>query len=386
MRPMRTAGFAAILLCSILGAGCGDVFRPIGFPIGTNPGGDPQARRHALILSQGAPGQAGAVTFANVSGDTNVGNRVVGVEPVHAGFNPGASRTFIANRGDDTLHIMVTDLLTFPVTQLTLPAGSAPAFVLAATPSEVYVAFSGLDTVGVIGPTDILLRQIPVGNTPVALAVNGDGSKLYCVNRGGNTVTVIRTGDFEIQTTIPVGDTPVWVVGNPAGTFLYVLNRGSSTVSVISTATDTVTATLPVGAAPNTIHFDRRLLRLYVPNTGGNTVHIFKADVDTPVLLAEVTVGAAPTAVAPLEDGLRAYVANSGSNNVSVLSTTSNTVLRTIAVGAGPAWIAASADATKVFTANRDANTISIIRTSDETVGGTLQSGSPQPFFILVTP
>ncbi|MEV6183330.1 YncE family protein, partial [Streptomyces sp. NPDC052015] len=50
--------------------------------------------------------------------------------------------------------------------------------------------------------------------------------------------------------TIPVGDSPVRVAITPDGSHAYVTNSASDDVSVIDTATNTVTTTIPVGDSP----------------------------------------------------------------------------------------------------------------------------------------
>jgi len=55
---------------------------------------------------------------------------------------------------------------------------------------------------------------------------------------------------FAAGASIPVGDTPLGIALTPDGTRAYVANRGSDTVSVIDTVTDTVIARIPTGPVP----------------------------------------------------------------------------------------------------------------------------------------
>jgi YVTN family beta-propeller protein len=235
--------------------------------------------------------------------------------------------------------------------------------------------------------------------TPVALLETADGKKLYVVNQGDGTVSVIDTVARTVSKTINLGhSSPVRAAISPEGAALFVLNQGDSTVSVISTTDDTIQGNaLPVGATPTFIEFDRRLKRFYVTNGGDNTVSVYKADVTPPVLLATIPVGIAPVSITALSDGSRAYVANSGctdvvalqgcsANTVSVIDLTSLRVSKTITVGNTPLWVESAPDGSKVFVANRDSNTISDIRTLDDTVVVTLPAAAPAPVFIAVTP
>ncbi len=389
------AGSLAALVLAL--AACGDIFRPIVNPI-TPPGGDPQAFRLALVVNEG--GTPGTTTQINVSGDTNAGNFVMGQAPVHATF-AGVSGAFVANRDSDTVSAYVPSQQASQVRTVTLPAGSKPVFVHTTETSTngnclsganaraacLYVANSGSNKVGVIDSVQLVLRdEVVVGNSPVALVETPDVKKLYALNKGSGSISVITTSDMQANTTIAVGASPVWAVMRPDGARLFVVNQGSSTVSVIDTASDTVINTLNTGASPTHAFYDDRLKRLWVVNTGAGTVSVFGTDVEPNPLLAEIPVGAAPRAVVALADGSRAYVANSGAGTVSVVDQVSLKATKTIAVGSAPVWVAASPDSTKVFVANRDSNSVSDIRTSDDTVVRTIDTGSPNPVFITVSP
>jgi YVTN family beta-propeller protein len=63
----------------------------------------------------------------------------------------------------------------------------------------------------------------------------------YIANSGSDSVSVIDTAtNTVVGPPIPVGSTPIGVAVNPAGTRVYVANSGSNSVSVIDTATNTV--------------------------------------------------------------------------------------------------------------------------------------------------
>ncbi|MCI0353712.1 MAG: YncE family protein [Acidobacteria bacterium] len=416
MKLQRTAGIASLLFLSLAWTSCGEVFRPVARPT-FPPGGDPGALDHAIILSDNGL-LTGSTYHIDVSGDTNTVVQQVGIGPVHAGLLPNQGRVYIANRGSDTLTSYPPFTPGAATRTLSLPPGSLPVFVHTTEASNMYVANSGSNRVGVVSvASDVLVAEIPVGATPVALAQTQGGDKLYSINRGSGDVTVIATVDRSIIKTITGLATPVWAVLSSDGARLYVLNQGDSTVTVMETVTDTVlnTVTLPGGSAPTFMVFDPRLLRVYVANTGGNSVSIINADRNSPNFLNVTTVpldvnlpvgvdsGLAPVSITPLADGSRAYVANRDSNHVSVINTLSNTVTKTINVGTTPLSIGSAPNSSRVYVANSGSNNTSIIRTSDDTVLLNLQapksdfncvdptSGPPtcarqSPQFIIVTP
>ncbi|MFI5087087.1 MAG: YncE family protein [Terriglobales bacterium] len=385
------AGIAAALAWVLL-SGCGDTYRPVANPV-PKPGGDPQATRVAVVISNnnGSPGMASTI---DVSGDTNIGNFVVGRSPSHAAFLPFSSQVLVANKNDDSLSFFTPLSQGSTVTIVTLPAGSAPVYLASTQSGFMYVADSGTNSVGVV-TNAALQSSIPVGRTPVALLQTTDTTVLYSVNKRDGTVSAISTLNNSVAATIPVGSSPVAAAINSDGKTLYVVNQGSGTVSAIDTASNSVVATVASGASPNSLIFDSSRRRLYVANTGSNTISVFDADTGL-TLIQTVAVGAGPASIAALRDGTRVYVANAGCTDavnlagcsgttVSVIDTVSLAIRKTITVGSTPVSLAADAASTKVVVANRDSNTITSIRTSDDTVINTNASGSPQPTFVTIS-
>src|SRR5258708_32507651 len=73
----------------------------------------------------------------------------------------------------------------------------------------------------------------------------------YITNLGSNTVSVIATAtNTVVGLPIPVGLSPLGVAVTPDPSKVYVTNHGSSTGSVIDPASNSVSATIPRGASP----------------------------------------------------------------------------------------------------------------------------------------
>jgi YVTN family beta-propeller protein len=80
-----------------------------------------------------------------------------------------------------------------------------------------------------------VIATIPVGQGPLAIAVNPTNGLVYVANFDLNTVSVIDPSTNTVVDTIPVGQGPAGVAFNPTNGLVYVANFGSNTVSVIST-------------------------------------------------------------------------------------------------------------------------------------------------------
>ena len=390
-----------IAFYSLLTIGCGDTFRPIAIPI-VQQGGQPQANRQAIVLSDPGPGTSGSATHINVSGNTNVGQVTLEVDPVHAALVNGGGIIVVVNKGSENLNFYTTFSPTTatPPALISLNAGSVPVYIFSNVVGSIFVAESGSNKVGVVnlGSPTGLTAEIPVGTAPVALNGSPDGTRLYVANSGDNTVSVVDTGTnalvpstAALPNPIVVGGTPSFLVVSPDGTRLYSINKSGNSVSIIDTSNDSVT-NVAVGSAPNDAVFDRVNRRVWVTNSTGTTVSAINADTlsanfgaVTNIDLTSACGAPLPTSITVLADGSRAYVADSGCGKVSVINTLSNTVSSNIVVGATPLFIASSPDSSKVYVANNGSNTVSIIQPSNDTVSGTIAVPA-KPVFVFVTP
>jgi YVTN family beta-propeller protein len=116
------------------------------------------------------------------------------------------------------------------------PAAAAPFAYVANYNSGGSGTVSVIDTA-----TNMVVATVPVGSTPIAVAVTPDGKHAYVVNQGSSPgVSVIDTASNTVVATISAGSGPTGVAVTPDGKHAYVANTGSNNVLVINTATNTV--------------------------------------------------------------------------------------------------------------------------------------------------
>src|SRR2546421_7026484 len=146
----------------------------------------------------------------------------------------------------------------------------------------------------------------------------------YISNDDG-TVSVVDIETNTLATTIPVGRSPVGVAVNAGGIRAYVTNSDDNTGSVINTITRTVTKTIDVGIGTEGVAVSPSGKRIYVTNYGSDSVSVIKVRKGGHAnsnLAATIPVGALPLGVVVSPDGSLVYVANNGvSNSISVIST-----------------------------------------------------------------
>jgi cation/acetate symporter len=223
---------------------------------------------------------------------------------------------------------------------------------------------------------------IPVGKSPVFVAVSPNGRHAYIANRSAQIVTVVDTAVNQVTATIPIAaGPPQFLAFAPDGRTLYVSvfndQRTIHAIDVLDTATNVVVATIPQPARPYLAAVTRDGKRLYIPNH--DTASLSVISTDTNSVIAEVKVAPNPHWVAFSRDGTRAYTANHESNVVSVIDTTTLEVLATTPVGASPHSIAVHPNLPLVANVNYDGDTMSVIDTTNDKVVATIPVGhNPQ--------
>lgn len=401
----------ALVVGGLLWGGCGETYRPIANPVPL-PGGNPQATHYALVVNsndgqpQPSPNAVGpSVTQIDVSGDTNLANLTVGLNPVFATMNSGFSVGYVVNEGDNTLSAFTPSsgasatMVTIPLL-MTNSESNAGASYVALSSLYGFVVETSLNRVAIVSNSLFQVSAfVPVGANPVAAACTSDGRKAYVSNQASNTVSVVSTKDYTNTSTIAVGSLPGAMAISADNNYVFVANAGDGTMSVINTTSDTVTQTVSVGADPSQIIFDSSLSRVYVLNTGGNSVSIFDASTYPLTLLQTVNTSATPVSLAVLDNGTKFYVLFQGTPGFvevydaqgfykRTTTTVGNNTLPTGRPAVNQVLLAAAPGSTKVYAVNYygdSVNTIgstSIIRTLDDTVVLNMASPVPNPIFV----
>jgi hypothetical protein len=109
MSVRRVGWVAAVALATLLELSCGEVYRPVVIPTTTTPPNP--ANFHAVFgINANAPFNPGTALQIDVSGDSNIGEANMGVNPTHAAILPNNSRVFVASAG--TLFPGASDVVT----------------------------------------------------------------------------------------------------------------------------------------------------------------------------------------------------------------------------------------------------------------------------------
>jgi YVTN family beta-propeller protein len=308
--------------------------------------------------------------------------------------------------------------------ELDVLTGSPDAFKL-----DVPVDPTPVTVVGVSGATRIyaITQGIPYLTSNVILGNGAVDGGVAC-NIAPHSITTpgiadgIETGTYTVSSHIPVGVCPDYAIGSPDTRRVFVLNRGSDTISVINSqfntldscvcpptgcvnqngqtytchptlplSTTAVTATgiqppngtagLPTLAGPVYAEFNPATEQLIVSNYDGNTINIIDVSLDeygndsaTFGTTYTVNVGNNPASVTALADGSRAYVANQTDGTVSIVDLASHTVETTLPVTGNPRTVSSTQNSLfgKVYVVSPNSPFVTIIRTDQDIIDTTV--------------
>jgi len=176
-----------------------------------------------------------------------------------------------------------TPLTGYEVTLGILAISGSMLYIPVGTPSSPFFVLA----VTIAGPTPVIEAAIPVGNTPIGIAVTPDGTTAYVANGGDNTLTPINLATNSPGLAIFAGLFPRTVAITPDGTQAYVTDAASS-LAIISTATNTFTGSIPLpGFIPQDLVITADGKMAYVSVTGA-TNGILAIDLVTQTVVATI--------------------------------------------------------------------------------------------------
>jgi len=292
-----------------------------------------------------------------------------------------------------------TNPLTMNYSDMDVLTGNPPALIynvpLAPTPIMLAAAGSGSGRYFAISQgSNPDTANLKPGNVTSAVACNLSPSTVG-VN---GTVTGIEISNYSPDPPIIVGQCPVYALGNTDASRLFVLNRGSDTISVINTLDNKLdencpatnqdgqkincpangTLQLPTGSGPVYAEFNIATNQLVVANYDGGTISVIDASMDefgndSPTFGTTFTipVGKNPASVTVLYDGSRAYTANQADQTVSIVYLKPHTLEKTLTGITGhPRTVVSTQNSTqgKVYVASPDSNILTVIRTDQDIV------------------
>ncbi len=427
---------------AVLVAGCGAGYRPVVTPI--NPSGPPaQPTSYAVTISAPSPTTPGIATIIDYAGDTIVAQATVGPGPTNFTIDETGGLGYTINSDGTITNFPVSSSLQAKnVTYSTLPLSTQPVGMFSPSAGLWITDLNGNLSDVLTGSPETFKLSIPVAPTPIALIGTGIvGERNYAITQGNvasgvacnlaptsgpaGEADAIEVTSNTVSARIPLGSCPVYAVQSPDGKRLFVLNRGSDSVTVINSQNNTLDTctpfvnqngqpvtchpTLPLSttaitatgivppncnlktdptcggmkatAGPVYAEFNQTTGQLIVADYDGGMVSVIDVSLDefgndsqTFGTTFTIPVGTNPASVTALYDGSRAYTANQTDGTVTIVNLISHSVEKTVAVNGHPRTVVSTQNSLygKVYVASPDSPYLTIIRTDQDIVDATV--------------
>ena len=332
----RVGWVAAIALATLLEISCGQVYRPVVIPVNITPPNP--ANFHTVFgISANVPLNPGAALQIDVSGDTDIGQATMGVNPTHAAILSNNARVFVANAGA-SLCSGGTDSVTafFPAggSAISTGLGTTTTFTF---PNVGTSQASSITAISEAGNLVTLALSAPISTATVGSQIVISGVSIIGANPAA------YDGCFPI---FSVSGTTVQYV-NPLYANLPAVTGGLATVPMFCPYLPDYVATTQNNAA-------------YVANYGAEgDPNCNRASTDSVMALNPATnaisnvaylpAAAHPVGMVETPSGSDLYVLNQGNNTVSDLSPIDLSTVATIPVASSPVWAVARPDSQRVY-------------------------------------
>lgn len=240
-----------------------------------------------------------------------------------------------------------------------IPVGSSPQAVAVDQDDDtVYVTNFSSNNVSVIdGRTGLRSDDtISAGSGPFGIAVDQDDDTIYVTNYFANNMSVINART-RAASTVSTGNGPAGAAVYQGDDTVYVTNQNSNIVSVIDGRNPGGSSTIGVSGGQRSVALDQDDDTAYVTHYTSNTVSVINGRTRA---VSAITVGTNPFGIAVDQSDDTVYAANYGSNAVSVINGRTRSI-SSIRVGTNPTSVAVNDADDTVFVTNFGANTISVL-------------------------
>ncbi len=450
---VRLAQVGVAFGAAALIAGCGNNYRPVVTPVnGNGPPAQPQA--FAVAVSAPSPTVAGQVTIIDYSGDSILVQAPIGIGPTAFTLdNQGANGYSLDSNGTITNFPISTSLQQKQELFTALPPTAQPQNIYAASAGLFISDLTGNAVDVYSGSPESYKLSIPLATTPVFMAgqASGTNAREYALSQNftdptgltcnltprtapaSGIATPIELNSDTPDPVIPLGKCPVYGVQSPDLRRMFIMNRGDDTITVINTQINSLDAcapfhnqngqlvnchpTLPLSTtAVNTINnsplcknvtpvvppcdgppngtagmtaiagpiyaeYSSANNMLVVADFDGGTISVIDVSLDeygndssTFGTTNTIPVGNNPASVTVLTDGTRAYTANQTDGTVTIANLSNYTVEKTLSVVGHPRTVVSTENSLygKVYAAAPDSPYITILETETDLIDTTI--------------
>src|ERR1017187_2753575 len=230
--------------------------------------------------------------------------------------------------------------------------------------------------------------RIPLGKCPVYAVQNNDSKRLFVLNRGDDTVTVINSQNNTLDECAPfVSQTGRLVTCHPTLPLSLTAVNALNAIKPGSGNPPNGSAGMTAIAGPVYAEYNTTTGQLIVADYDGGTISVIDVSLDiygndsetfgttfTIPVGKNPAVAPYPASVTVLNDGSRAYTANQAEGSVTIVNLSSHTVVTTLPVTGHPRTVVSTSNSLygKVYVASPDSPYLTILRTDQDIVDTTV--------------
>ncbi len=333
------------------------------------------------VVNQGGfgplEGSVSVIDTANKSVVAQIANGTA--HPVEIAFDSQTSNLYVTNLASHVITVVNGSRNT--VTGVIVVGTTPYGITYASSQGTFFVSnYDAGNVVAFQASTNRVIGWAGVGSSPEGLAYDNHTGNIYVTNFGGTNVSVLSASGLSSIANVSVGDWPSSATSD--GGRGHILISNVNNVSILNTSTNSVVAwpslnNVNIGGAA----YDQANGFYYVasespsnnPNENGSLIAIDDSNFQVG---SYVTVGERPQGVAYDNENQFLYVANSGSATVSVVSGTSNRLVKTLPVVGDPTGIAYDPVNGFLYVCDSQFNQVTVINGSSNQVVGSLTVGS----------
>ncbi|MBI3686031.1 MAG: hypothetical protein HY241_01615 [Actinobacteria bacterium] len=223
-------------------------------------------RNIAYITHFGGPGTPAAIEVFDMVRNEVVGTIPTGGDgPRHMGFSPDYRHGYTANLDGGS----ISDIdVAAGRTVRTVPTGKKPnyiRYVETRAGPRLFVVNFGEDTMTVLEARTLApIATVTVGNGPYSLIATPDQREVITANARDNTVTFVDAVSLKVRATVPIGGVHEPIPNNvqrlnlrisPEGRWLWVGNQDASVMSIVDLPSRRLVTQIPAGRGADIAFF-----------------------------------------------------------------------------------------------------------------------------------
>ena len=255
---------------------------------------------------------SGSISVIDGSRDAVIATVKGEAQPYVLAVNDVTNRVYVTNTYSD----MVTVINGATNTAHALKAGSADGIAIDPRNNMIFLMTYEDPNVRVVDGVNETIRKVTVGTHLWGILFDPSTTTLYLGHTGTADLVAMNEKTHAVHT-IPVGAIPCAVAVDSVTHRIYVVNYGDHTVSVIDGAKGKVIATLPVGEHPQAVAVDSVHHRIYVANVHSDNVTVIDGAKET--VMGRLHAGRNPYALAVDPTASHIYAANYGEPSVTAI-------------------------------------------------------------------